>query len=72
MGLKLSAVCIICTNLVMCLDLMVIADNDTRWNSTYLSIIRGLKLKKKLQYYSINNKKELGANYFKESNWKTL
>ena len=56
----------------MCLDLMVITDNDTRWNSTYLSIIRGLKFKKKLQYYFMNNRKELGANYLEESDWKTL
>ena len=51
---------------------MVIADNDIRWNSIYLSIIRGLKLKKKLQYYSMNNRKELGADYLEESDWKTL
>ena len=56
----------------MCLDLMVIADNNTRWNSTYLSIVRGLKLKTKLQYYSMNNRKELGADYLEEADWKTL
>jgi quinol monooxygenase YgiN len=35
-------------NLIMYSDLMVIADNNTRWNSTYLFIMRGLKLKAKL------------------------
>jgi|1186.fasta_scaffold30977_2 hypothetical protein len=51
---------------------MVIADNDTRWNSTYLSIVRGLKLKTKLQYYSMDNRKELGADYLEEADWKVL
>ena len=58
--------------LIMCSDLMVIADNDTRWNSTYLSIVRGLKLKAKLQYYSMDNRKELGADYLEEADWKVL
>ena len=55
---------------LVCLD--VIKANNTRWNSTYLSIIRGLKLKTKLQYYSINNRKELGADYLEDTDWKTL
>jgi hypothetical protein len=38
----------ICTILIIYLDLIIITDNNTRWNSTYLSIIRGLKLKAKL------------------------
>jgi hypothetical protein len=51
---------------------MVIADNDTRWNSTYLSIVRGLKLKTKLQYYCMDNRKGLGADYLEEADWKVL
>jgi hypothetical protein len=46
---------------------MIIIDNNTRWNSTYLSIIRGLKLKKKLQYYFMNHRKELNADYLEEA-----
>jgi len=63
---------IVCIILITCSDLMVIADNDTRWNSTYLSIERGLKLKAKLQYYSMDNRKELGADYLEEADWKVL
>ena len=51
---------------------MVIADNDTRWNSTYLSIIRGLKLRTKITAYSINNRDELDADFLEESDWKVL
>jgi hypothetical protein len=58
------------TILIMCLDLMVIGDNDTRWNSTYLSILRGLKLKTKLQCYSMDNRKELDADYLEEADWR--
>ena len=72
MSLRLITIYIIYINLIMCLDLMIIADNDTRWNSIYLSIMRGLKLKAKLQYYSMNNRKELSADYLEEADWKTL
>jgi hypothetical protein len=46
---------------------MVIADNDTRWNSTYLSILRGLKLKHKIQVYSLDERASLGSDYLEES-----
>jgi hypothetical protein len=51
---------------------MVIGDNDTRWNSTYLSVLRGLKLKTKLQCYSMDNRKELGADYLEGADWQVL
>ena len=51
---------------------MVIADNDTRWNSIYLSILRGLKLKHKIQVYSLDERASLGSNYLEESDWKSL
>ena len=47
---------------------MVIANNNTYWNLIYFSIMYSLKLKVKLQYYSIDNRKELDANYFKKAN----
>src|SRR5271170_1255854 len=56
----------------MRLDLMVIADNDTRWNSTYLSILRGLKLKHKIQVYSLDERAALGNDFLEESDWKSL
>jgi hypothetical protein len=51
---------------------MVIADNNTRWNSTYLSIIRGLKLRTEVTAYSIDNRDELGADFLEESDQKVL
>jgi len=62
----------ICIFLIKYSDLMVIAENNTRWNSTYLFIARGLKLKAKLQYYFINNKKELSADYLEKTDWKAF
>jgi hypothetical protein len=51
---------------------MVIADYDTRWNSTYLSILRGLKLKHKIQVCSLDERASLGSDYLEESDWKSL
>ena len=49
---------------------MVIIDNDTRWNSTYLLIVRGLKLKHKIQVYSLENRATLGNDFLEESDQK--
>jgi hypothetical protein len=43
---------------------MVIADNETRWNSTYLFIQRGVKLCNKICIYSDEYKDELGDDFF--------
>jgi hypothetical protein len=51
---------------------MVIADNDTRWNSTYLSILRGLKLKHKIQVYSLDERASLGSDCLEERDWISL
>ena len=51
---------------------MIIVNNDTCWNLIYLFIMRGLKFKMKLQYYFMNNKKELNVNYLKKIDWKIL
>jgi hypothetical protein len=58
--------------LITCPELTVIVDNDTRWNSTYLSIVRGLKLKRKIMAYSHNNRADLGADFLTEDDWKAL
>src|SRR5271154_5510103 len=42
---------------------MVISDNDTRWNSTYLSMERALTLKAKIRVYSEDHKDELGEDF---------
>ena len=51
---------------------MVIADNNTRWNSIYLLIIQGLKLKHKIQVYSLDHRATLGSDFLEESDWKAL
>ena len=51
---------------------MVIIDNDTQWNSTYLLIVRGLKLKYKIQVYSLENRATLGNDFLEESDQKAL
>jgi hypothetical protein len=40
-------------------DLTVILDNSTRWNSAFLSIQRGLRLKVPIKIYVVNNETEL-------------
>ena len=42
---------------------MVIADNQTRWNSTFLSLQRGLKLYNKIVVYSAEYRDELGDDF---------
>jgi hypothetical protein len=49
-------------------DLMVILDNSTRWNSTYYSIKRGLKLKERLMVYSSLNKAYISDDYLSDTN----
>jgi len=39
---------------------MVIVDNETRWNSTFLSLKRGIQLYNKIQVFLINHRDELG------------
>ena len=51
---------------------MVIADNKTRWNSTFLSLERGLKLYNKISAYSLDNKDELGEDFLLPEDWDIL
>jgi hypothetical protein len=53
-------------------DLMVILDNSTRWNSTYYSIKRGLKLKERLMVYSSLNKAHISDDYLSDADWDHL
>ena len=41
---------------------MVIADNDTRWNSIYLFMKRGLKLRGKIMQFFNDHKNELNKD----------
>jgi hypothetical protein len=52
-----AALVFLITNIII--DLIVITNNETRWNSTYLSIQRSLQLTTKIQVFSINYKDEL-------------
>jgi hypothetical protein len=51
---------------------MVITDNETRWNSTYMSIQRGLKLYNKIRVYSDECKDELGDDFLLPEDWDVL
>jgi hypothetical protein len=51
---------------------MVISDNDTRWNSTYLSMERALILKVKIKVYSKNHKDELSEDFITLNDWNVI
>jgi hypothetical protein len=51
---------------------MVILDNSTRWNSTYNSIKRGLKLKSRIQLFCITHKDEIGKDFLADDDWRQL
>jgi hypothetical protein len=51
---------------------MVIADNETRWNSTYFSIERGLRLRNKIQVFSIDFSDELDEDFLLPEDWDVL
>jgi hAT family C-terminal dimerisation region len=51
---------------------MVIIDNSTRWNSTFLSIQRALKVKQRLQHFCLDYRKDLDKDYLSDDDWTTL
>ena len=53
------------------IDLNVILDNETRWNSTYLSTARAIKLMAKIKLYLMDkdNEKELGEDRLFNKDW---
>jgi len=51
---------------------MVLADNQTRWNSVYLSIKRAIQLYPKIAVFSEEHRSELGPNFLLSSDWDVL
>jgi hypothetical protein len=51
---------------------MVISDNQTRWNSVYLSIVRAITLYAKIQVFSEGHKDELEASFLVQADWDVL
>jgi hypothetical protein len=54
------------------IDLVVISDNSTRWNSTYRSLRRGLQLKDGLTHFCIQYRKELRLDLLSDTDWDHL
>ena len=53
-------------------DITVILDNCTRWNSTYLSIQRGLRLKRVIQLFLLDFQRPLQKDLLTEEDWDQL
>ena len=51
---------------------MVITDNETRWNSIYSSIKRGIRLYNKIQVFSTNHLSNLGTDFLLPKDWDIL
>jgi hypothetical protein len=51
---------------------MVIADNETRCNSTYLLIHRGLQLRNKIQVFFSDFRDELDEDFLTPEDWDIL
>ena len=53
-------------------DLNVICDNNTRWNSTYLSLQRALKLRERIELFCFQYKADLKHDTLTEAEWRHL
>jgi hypothetical protein len=53
-------------------DLMVKLDNATRWNSTYDSIRRGLKLKNRIRFFCIEYSDRISEDQLTDDDWNHL
>jgi hypothetical protein len=53
-------------------DLLVIRDNVTRWNSTYVSIHRALKLKPRIVAFTLENIKDIEQDILSDDDWEEL
>ena len=54
------------------LDLMVKLNTETRWNSTYDSIYRGLKLKNRIRFFCIEYSDGIGEDQLTDNDWNHL
>ena len=52
--------------------MIVSRDNSTRWNSTYTSISRALKLRSRIETFSHQNRADLKDDILSEEDWKEL
>jgi hypothetical protein len=63
----------VCRQLIfMILDLIVIANNKTRWNTVYLSITRAITLYPKIQVFSEVHRDELETHFLLTEDWDVL
>ena len=53
-------------------DLNVICDNNTRWNSTYLSLQRAIKLRERIELFCFQYKADLKYDTLTEAEWQHL
>jgi hypothetical protein len=51
---------------------MVILDNSTRWNSTYLSLQRALALRKRIKTFCFKHRAELNKDLLNDEEWLEL
>jgi hypothetical protein len=51
---------------------MVILDNSTRWNSTYLSLHRALSLRKRIEHFCLDYHEELRKDVLTDNEWAQL
>jgi hypothetical protein len=51
---------------------MVILDNSTRWNSTYLSLQRALALRKRIETFCFEHRAELSKDLLNDEEWSEL
>ena len=51
---------------------MVILDNSTRWNSTYASLHRAVSLRKRIEQFCFDNRKDLAKDLLSDEEWSHL
>jgi hypothetical protein len=60
------------SSLTVWIDLIVILDNSTRWNSTYLSLHRALTLKKRIKTFCFEHRIDLSKDLLSDKEWAYL
>lgn len=51
---------------------MVILDNSTRWNSTFLSLQRALLLKQRIDLFCFEYRAEISKDQLSEDDWEHI